>query len=98
LVELEGRPPVIFRARDGRPINNIDVSIALRHLPIAQHALHQSADGTLRLTVREAGVAFDAIRAPLLALFGSAQPLTIEETNSLDLPGGKLIQYTSDLK
>lgn len=98
LVELEGRPPVIFRARDGRPINNIDVSLALRHLPIAQYALHQSATGALRLTVREAGAPLDAIRMPLLALFGDDQPLTIQEANTLELPGGKLIQYTSDLK
>lgn len=97
LVGLEGRPPVVFRARDGRPVNNIDVSLALRHLPLVQYALHQSADGALRMRVREAGTPLDPIRAPLLKLFGADQPLTIELADVLELPGGKLIQYTSDL-
>lgn len=99
LVDLEGRPPVVFRARDGRPINNIDVSLALRHLPIAQFALHQSADGALRMKVHNAGAALAELRFALLALFGRDQTLAIDEMDVLDdRPGGKLIQYTSDLQ
>lgn len=100
LVGLEGRPPVVFRARDGRPINNIDVSVALRHLPIAQFALHQSDDGALHVKLQESGVALAEIRASLLALFGAGQPLTIEAVAILGLsgPNGKVIQYTSDLQ
>ncbi len=98
LMGLEGRPPIVFRTRAGQPINNIDISIALRHLPIAQYALHQSADGALRMKVHDASAALEEIRLLLLALFGAHQALTIEETKALDLPGGKLIQYTSDLQ
>jgi phenylacetate-CoA ligase len=97
LVGLEGRPPVVFRAADGRPINNVDVSIALRPFPIAQYTLHQFADGRLQMKVRGAGLAVGQLRAALVELFGADQGLTIEEVNTLDMPGGKVVQYTSDL-
>jgi phenylacetate-CoA ligase len=78
---------------DGRPVNNVDVSNALRQFPIAQFALHQAADGALRFKVREPGVADEQIRAALLALFGEGQRLSIEAVDAL---GDKVIQYTSD--
>src|SRR5262249_15284551 len=43
LVGLEGRAPVVFRAGDGRPINNIDVTAALKPLALPQYQLHQAA-------------------------------------------------------
>lgn len=95
LASLEGRPPVTFRSTDGRRLNNVDISIALRSFPIVQYALHQSADGSLRMKVRGAGES--EMREALLALFGPAQVLTIEEVESLEMAGGKMIQYTSDL-
>jgi len=97
LVGLEGRPPVVFHAADGRPINNVDVSIALRPFPIAQYALHQSADGALHLIVRSAGVTLGQLREAMLELFGANQALNIEEADAQDVPGGKFAQYTSDL-
>jgi phenylacetate-CoA ligase len=97
LVGLEGRPPVVFRAADGRPINNVDVSIALRPFPIAQYTLHQSADGALHLIVRSAGVTLGQLREAMLELFGADQALNIEEADAQDVPGGKFVQYTSDL-
>jgi phenylacetate-CoA ligase len=93
LVDFEGRAPVVFRAHDGRPINNIDVSIALRPLPIAQFALHQFADGALRLRVHSAGVDEAQLREAVWALFGAEQPLTIE---ALSASGEKVIQYSSE--
>ena len=95
LAGLAGRPPVTFRSADGRLLNNVDISIALRPFPIAQYALHQSADGSLRMQVRGAGRS--EIREALLALFGPEQALMIEEVESLEMAGGKVIQYTSDL-
>jgi len=92
LVGLEGRLPIVFRARDGGAVNNIDISIALRPLPITQFNLHQFADGSLRLRLRGAADQNEARRA-VLNLFGPGQPLTIE-TLALD---GKVVQYTSDL-
>ncbi|MBI3243526.1 MAG: AMP-binding protein [Chloroflexi bacterium] len=92
LVGLEGRSPVVFRARDGQPVNNVDVSIALRALPISQFNLHQFADGSLRLGLRGTAGQHEARRA-LLDLFGPEQLLTIAALESDD----KVVQYTADL-
>jgi phenylacetate-CoA ligase len=97
LAGLEGRPPVTFRSPTGQRHNNIDVSLALRDLPLAQYTLHQSADGALQFKVRGAGVALDNLRAALLALFGPEQVLTVEEVEALEPAEGKLVQYTSDV-
>ena len=92
LTRLEGRPPVVFRAADGRFVNNVDISIALRPLTIAQYALHQSADGSLHLHVRGAPD-LASLRATLLDLFGQDQIVTIEAVEAFE---AKVIQYTSD--
>ncbi len=108
LLGLEGRLPVLFRGRDGRPINNVDVSAALRPLALAQFNLHQAANGDLTLRVcgdltppslslpdREGAGRRAALRAALLALFGADQPLTIETADTLAEPGDKVATYTS---
>jgi phenylacetate-CoA ligase len=96
LVGLEGRPPTIFRAADGRPVNNVDVTWALRPFPLAQFTLHQAADRTLTLAVRGlAGAPEDAIRRALLDLFGADATLTLTELPEPATPGGKVIQYVS---
>lgn len=98
LAALEGRAPVTFRADDGRTVNNVDVSSALRRLPIAQFALHQSADGALTLRVQGSAAGEDVLRAALLSTFGRGQRLTI----LMDTPplsnGGRLVPYTCDLE
>jgi len=94
LIGLEGRAPVVFRAADGRPLNNIDISIALRPLAIAQFNLHQFADGSLRLRWRSAGAEESEVREALLAHFGATQALLIESVNAFE---GKALNYTSDL-
>jgi phenylacetate-CoA ligase len=93
LGRLVGRPPVVFQAVDGSPVNNVDISIALRPYAIAQYQLHQSADGALRLRHRGAALADDRLREVIQGLFGQRQALIIE-----DLPtDAKVIQYTRDL-
>jgi phenylacetate-CoA ligase len=92
LVDLEGRAPVTFRATDGRVINNIDVSLALRDLPLPQFTLHQAADGALTFCVRDSSVAEAQLRAILLGLFGAEARLAIEPLTATD----KIIQYTRD--
>ncbi|MBL8208838.1 MAG: capsule biosynthesis protein CapK, partial [Blastocatellia bacterium] len=67
----EGRAPVVFRASDGRRVNNIDVSIALRHLPLAQFTLHQAADGLLIFRARGTAVSESELRPILLGVFGA---------------------------
>ncbi len=94
LVGLEGRPPVVFRARNGHPVNNVDVSIALRGFALPQFTLHQFADGALSLRLLRLAPDEFQIRTALQALFGDDQPLTLEVVDSL---GDKVIQYTSDM-
>ncbi len=94
LIGLEGRPPTLFRGTNGQLINNIDVSTVFKDFALTQFALHQSADGALRVRVRGANVDQARLREALLALFGPDQQLSIEELKPL--AGDKLIQYTSD--
>lgn len=100
LVDLEGRPPVVFRGQAGRRVNSVDVSLALRDLPLAQYTLHQRADGALVLRLAAgsgAVVAERELRARLEALFGPGQALTIDTPARLAAPAGKLLQFTTEL-
>jgi phenylacetate-CoA ligase len=95
LSHLEGRAPVTFVRPDGTRLNNIDVATVLRPLPIVQFAVHQSADGTLRLQLRGAEAAEDEIRAAMLGLFGSGTKLVIE---SIPDDAWKVVPYSSDFE
>lgn len=97
LMDLEGRPPVTFRAANGQALNNIDVSLALREFALTQYTLHQSADGALLFRARESGVGAEQLRQALLNLFGRTQAVTVEITDTLASSADKLIQYTTDL-
>ncbi len=91
LRDLEGRSPVIFRAVDGRAINNIDITAALKPLALAQFALHQAAEGALRLRVR-GGYDAAAVRAALAGVFGAGLALTIAPLAADD----KVRQYSAE--
>ncbi|HLB48886.1 MAG TPA: hypothetical protein VJL59_17900 [Anaerolineales bacterium] len=65
----------------------------MRPFAIAQFTLHQSADGSPRLRMRDAAVDDDTIRTALLSVFGPSQQLTIEPLTAAD----KIVQYASDL-
>ena len=92
---LEGRAPVVFRAGDGRRINNIDVTAALKHLALPEYSLHQRADGGLRLALPAETTESAAALAALQPLFGPGTQLEQEPI----APGqaGKRMQYSSDL-
>lgn len=97
LLDLEGRPPVVFVGLAGQPINNIDVSGALKRFALPQYRLHQAADAALTLTVTpHTAVALAEVRAALLGLFGADQALTIVESDPAVAPAGKVIQYTRE--
>jgi phenylacetate-CoA ligase len=95
LLDLQGRPPVRFRTAAGEWLNNIDVTHALAPFPLVQYGLHQAADGALTLRAQGPLAADGDLRRALLALFGAAQPLTIERVTAFT---GKVMQYTSDLE
>jgi phenylacetate-coenzyme A ligase PaaK-like adenylate-forming protein len=94
LVGLEGRAPIIFTAADGRPINNIDVTAALKRLALPQYNLHQQLDGSLRLRVAAGAVEEAALRATVLSVFGAQMPLLIEPLDPA--AEGKVMQYSRE--
>lgn len=89
---LCGRAPVRFRHAAGHWLNNIDVSHALRHLPLPHYGLHQQADGVLVLRLPPRTPHAEAARHALGALFGDL-PLTVRAIEADD----KIVQYSSDL-
>lgn len=94
LLDLEGRPPVRFRTMLGEWLNNIEVTHLLNRFALRQFTLHQAASGDLLFRLTGGRNEADAIRAALLALFGSVQPLVIEWDARFD---DKVVQYTSDI-
>lgn len=94
LSELAGRAPVRFRHADGHWLNNVDVSHALDHLPLAHYGLHQQADAALVLRLpAEAMHHAAAARQALHELLGNL-PLTLRPIEEDD----KIMQYSSDLE
>jgi len=92
LENLAGRRPVRYFGH-GQWWNNVDVTHALRALPISRFTLHQAADGALVLGLAADSVALGpAALAALGQLFGDQDigvvPITLDD---------KVLQYTSDL-
>jgi len=92
LLGLSGRRPVRFFAR-GAWINNVDITHALRPLPISHFSFHQEADGAVILALAPGAMAqAGPARAALAPLFGE-QPVHITIITADD----KTLQYTSNL-
>ncbi|WP_078083517.1 AMP-binding protein [Microbulbifer mangrovi] len=94
LADLSGRKPVRFRSASGHWLNNIDITHALQHLPLAQFALHQNHDATLHLRLAPASMMYaESARQSLQALFETPD-ITVGTIDSED----KVLQYTSNLE
>lgn len=101
LLELEGRPPVLFRTPQGEPVNPVDLSRVLRDYALVQHELVQRADGSCDLVLRPiAGngpLDVEELCGRLGALLGGiAVRATIDETLGDKVPG-KIVPYRSEL-
>lgn len=94
LLDLEGRPPVRYRTAGGAWLNNVEITHALRPLPLVQFCVHQDAQGALAVQYIGAGVDPAQVRVALAGLVGSDTLLTVEQRTSF---GDKVIQYTSGL-
>lgn len=94
LVDLSGRPPVVFTGASGQAINNIDVTGALRSFALPQYQLHQAGDRSLVLTLPPDTPGHAALRDALRALFGPAQVVRLVE--SAALLEGKVVQYSRE--
>lgn len=96
LADLEGRAPVLFRTPTGELRSGLDVTYALKHMPLAQYALHQATDGALTLRYSGAVARPDQLRDALLEVFGPDQVLDLVETDLFATPGQKMKQYMAD--
>lgn len=94
LTGFEGRAPVRFRAASGAWINNVELTHALRGLPLLQFRAHQHADGGLRFDYAAASRLDGDIATALRRLFGEEQALALSLTA---FDGGKIVQYSTDL-
>ncbi len=85
LVDLQGRAPVPFAALDGRALNTIDVTIALRRSSLARYTLHQNADLSLVLGLDAPGGPDASTRATLVdalhELFGPVEVTVVSIAN-----------------
>jgi phenylacetate-CoA ligase len=92
---LEGRAFVRFRRSDGVWLNNIDVTHALRPLPLARFSLHQRADSVFEFSADGPAAARQEALDALSRLLG---PQAGIETKVFASKGhNKVLQYSSDL-
>ena len=93
LTGLTGRQPIRYKNADQQWLNNIDITHALQHLPLAQFGLHQSVDGALTLKLASASMTHaKACHEALEKLFGLPTVAVVPfETED------KIVQYTSDM-
>lgn len=91
---LEGRAVVRFRKPDGIWLNNVDVTHALRPLPLARFSLHQRADETFEFSAEGPAFAINEANESLLRLFGSTASI---EPKPFATGCAKIPQYSSAL-
>ncbi len=93
LTGLAGRQAVRYKTATQQWLNNIEITHALQHLPLAQFSLHQAADGALTLKLAPVSMSHaKACSEALENLFG-LQSIKVVVINAED----KILQYTSDL-
>lgn len=97
LVDLSGRQPVLFLSSTGTRISPIDVSTVLKPYALAQFALHQHGDRSLRLRYRALAVDESSLKRTIGRLFGADLPLTVECLDPAQAVGGKVLEHTSEI-
>lgn len=92
LVDLVGREPVRFCTSNGEWINNVDILHAFNPLTLSQFCVHQSADGSLTLSVQ--GFSRNILQAQeLLRSLMGTRTVTL---STIDPAAEKVKQFTSD--
>ncbi len=97
LIGLDGRRPVLFPTPDGRIVHSMEVSRALRRLPLVQFRLHQDAEGEFRFGWRGA-VDGEEVRRVLQTLLGASAPLALEELPPPGPQGRKVREFESEVR
>lgn len=100
LLELEGRAPVRFIAKDGNRIGTQDVATVLRRYPLVQHSFEQAHDGACLLiyrTLASGSWPRDELEAELHDLLG--QSIVLHEDVDLGRRSAmdKVIPYASKM-
>ncbi|HSI85722.1 MAG: AMP-binding protein [Candidatus Methylacidiphilales bacterium] len=110
ITQMEGRAPTVFRDESGALVNNVDVTHVLRPFALPQYTLHQSRDGSLRMSRRDgigtsmggtgvgsgSGAPNYLIERALQGLFGRGTRIDIDTLPQDPSESGKVLQYTSD--
>lgn len=100
LLELEGRAPVRFIAKDGRRVGTQDIATILRRYPLVQHSFAQTDDGACILTYRTLAHGAwlrDALEAELRALLNQAVTLIEDAELGRRSAVDKVIPYVSKM-
>jgi len=103
IVDLEGRKPVLFYAREDRVVNPVDIGRLLRDVASVQHRFVQRVDQSCDLYVRplmkNQTLDTEKIINKLKLLFGEKADLRVHIDPELgsDTPGGKVVAYESEI-
>lgn len=92
--DLEGRPPVQYKAKSGVWLNNVDVTHMLHPFPLSRFSLHQDIDGSMTLTLPNETYSLQIKQALELKFMQQVKVKLFEKVSS----DKKVVQYTSDLR
>ncbi len=96
LIDLEARDPVVFYAKDGKRVNNIEISRAMAELPLAGFTLHQSKDFKLTFKGWSNEDLKDKVAKEIKTIFGKEIEVGVSIIKP-ELNGGlKTVTYRSD--
>jgi phenylacetate-CoA ligase len=94
LTSLEGRAAVRLETDAGVPVNTVDVTKSLAHLPLGRWSVHQFADRSVRVQIPDpSGPDASGVRSALAGVLGSGTPVAVEGFES----DAKVPAFTSDL-
>jgi len=93
LLGLVGRKSVFFKTGQGTWINNVDVTHALKPLPLAQFSLHQRVDESLHLSLAPTSMIYEEPAKRALQLLFDTHAITVSPIDVDD----KVPQYSSAL-
>lgn len=92
LIHLEGRTPVLFRASGGRMVHSMEISRALRPLPLVQFSLRQVSESEFEFHCR-GSVDHSRLRQELTQVLGKDVDIAIAELPPETAAHRKIVQY-----
>jgi phenylacetate-CoA ligase len=103
ILDLEGRMPVLYHTREGKWVNNRDITAVLERFPVVRFTFHQDNKGTFLLVARLAP--FDTmttvkdLEQALRAVVGRDASISVKIAPDLgDRDTGKVIPFTTEFR